>query len=163
MVDSLVINTGPLIALAKADALDLAGQLPYRFLCPAEVRRELDAGTAAGHQAIEPDWLEVVGLEAPLSPVTRASLDAGEAAVIQLALERQLRLVVIDESKARVAARAAGLQVTGSLGLLGRARRLGLIGEIGPLIQRASEGGVHYHPDLVRRVLEAVGEEAEGS
>lgn len=47
--ERIVINTGPLIALARAEALDLAGRLPLRFICPREVREELDAGTAEGY------------------------------------------------------------------------------------------------------------------
>jgi hypothetical protein len=31
-----VINTGPLIALAAADALGITGRLPLQLICPAE-------------------------------------------------------------------------------------------------------------------------------
>ena len=41
MAERIVINTGPLIALARMDALDVAGQLPYQFICPSQVREEL--------------------------------------------------------------------------------------------------------------------------
>ncbi|HEX7181152.1 MAG TPA: DUF3368 domain-containing protein [Thermoanaerobaculia bacterium] len=87
-----------------------------------------------------------------------AALDEGEAAVIQLALELQVPTVVIDEWKGRRAALAAGLEVTGTLGLLGRAKLLGLIPALKPLIEKASQEGIRYHPDLVRAVLDAVEE-----
>lgn len=101
MAERLVINTGPLIAFDRIGCLDLIGKLPYRFLCPSQVRSELDQGEEKGHTRIAPAWLSVRDLERPLSPVTLASLDAGEAAVIQLARELGMPLVVIDEWKGR--------------------------------------------------------------
>jgi predicted nucleic acid-binding protein len=111
MVERLVINTGPLIALARMDALDVIDQLPLEFSCPREVREELDADAAQGYAVVSPAWLTVVPLASPLSPITVASLDTGEAAVIQLALEQGIARVCIDEAKGRRAALAVGLQV----------------------------------------------------
>ncbi|MBK6533096.1 MAG: UPF0175 family protein [Deltaproteobacteria bacterium] len=51
-----------------------------------------------------------------------------------------------------------GLEVTGSLGLLLRARTLGLIPAVRPLIERAVAAGVGYDAELIRRVLASVGE-----
>jgi predicted nucleic acid-binding protein len=85
-------------------------------------------------------------------------LDAGEAAVIQLALELGVADVCIDEWRGRRAAAAAGLQVTGTLGLLGRAKRVGLIPEVLPWVEKLTASGVHYHPGLLRDFLSALGE-----
>lgn len=158
MAAELVINTGPLITLARVGLLDLIGQLPLHVLCPAEVRAELDAGERAGHLQVRPSWVEVVRLKGPLSVVTLSGLDPGETAVIELALERKIPTVCIDEWKGRRLARAAGLQVVGSLGLLGRAKVAGLLPELRPWIERALEQGIRYHPELVERVLAEVGE-----
>jgi predicted nucleic acid-binding protein len=48
--------------------------------------------------------------------------------------------------------------VTGSLGLLGRAKRLGLIPDVASYVKRLSTVGVHYHPELIRRFMESTGE-----
>lgn len=158
MAERLVVNTGPLVALARGGALPIAGALPYTFLCPAQVRAELDAGVARGHVEVYAPWLRVVALAAPLDPVATATLDLGEAAVIQLALEQQVTTVCLDDWKGRRAASAAGLRVTGSLGLLVRAKSLGLVPAIAPIVAAILRGGVWYHPELVRKVLDAVGE-----
>lgn len=158
MAERIVVNTGPLIALARMEALDVAGQLPYEFLCPSEVRAELEAGAAVGHPMVNPLWLHSQSLQSPLSSLVLSALDAGEAAVIQLALEQQISLVCIDEWKGRRVALAAGLRVTGTLGLLGRAKVLGIIPAVKPLIDCALRSGIHYHPELVRKVLGALGE-----
>ena len=40
MDDRVVVDTGPLIALARAEILDLMGRLSFQFFCPGEVRKE---------------------------------------------------------------------------------------------------------------------------
>ena len=55
------------------------------------------------------------------------TLDRGEASVIQTALDLDIALVAIDEVVGRRAARLAGLQITGSIGILLKARKQGLI------------------------------------
>lgn len=46
MAERIVINTGPLITLARIDCLGIAAQLPFEFISPEQVRRELDSGGA---------------------------------------------------------------------------------------------------------------------
>lgn len=85
MAERIVVNTGPLITLARIDCLDVVGRLPFEFLCPEQVRKELDQGERVGHPRIYPDWLTAYPLAGPLPLVSIAALDEGEAAVIQLA------------------------------------------------------------------------------
>jgi len=127
MTERIVINTGPLIVLARIGALDVIGQLPYQFICPDAVRAELDRGETAGYARIAPSWLQVIPLATAPSPIILAALDLGEAAVIHLALEQEVRIVCIDEWKGRRAALASGFKVTGVLGLLARAKGLVLL------------------------------------
>ena len=55
-------------------------------------------------------------------------------------------------------ASAMGLDVTGSLGLLGKATQLGLLPALRPLVERALEAGIRYHPAVVSAVLKELGE-----
>ncbi len=57
MSNRLVINTGPLITLARADLLEVVGNLPLEFVCPEEVQQEILAGTAKGHPEALPSWV----------------------------------------------------------------------------------------------------------
>ncbi len=158
MAEQIVINTGPLIALGKMDAFDAVAKLPFEFICPAQVKDEIEAGAARGYAVTVPDWVKVIPLAAPLSPLILIGLDEGEAEVIQLALEQGIELVCIDELKGRRAAKSAGLQIVGSLGLVAKAKALGLIPEARPLIEKAMREGVFYHAQLVEQVLKALGE-----
>ncbi len=158
MTERIVINTGPLIAFGKMEAFDVIATLPFEFICPTQVKDEIEAGAARGYAVNAPDWISVIPLATPLSPLILIGLDRGEAEVIQLALERGIGLVCIDELKGRRAATAAGLKVAGSLGLVSRAKTLGLIPAARPLIEKAMREGIFYHPDLVAQVLKALGE-----
>ena len=60
-----------------------------------------------------------------LTSLLQNTLDSGEAAVIQLALNQGIQTVCIDESVGRLIARLSGLSLTGSLGILLRARQEG--------------------------------------
>jgi len=156
MAERIVIDTGPIIALARADALGVVAELPIEFVAPIEVRDELDEGVRRGHPAVA--WIQFAPLAIPASPLVLAELDRGEAAVIQLALEQRISLVGIDERKGRRAAGAAGRAVTGTLGLLGRAKMLGIIPAVRPYVGRMQAMSVWFDEALVRRFLAGLGE-----
>ena len=158
MGERLVVNTGPLIALHRAEALDVAGRLPVGFLCPFEVREELLEGVRHGHAPVSPPWVRFVALTKPLDLVARANLGAGEAAVIELALQQGVPpRVVIDERRGRRAALAVGLQVTGTLGLLGRAKTLGVVPAVRPFVETLRVSG-WYDAAVIERFLVTMGE-----
>ena len=106
MPNRIVINTGPMIALGKMDVFDVIAQLPFELLCPQQVKIEIELGAAKGYAVTVPDWVNILLLATPLSPLILAGLDRGEAEVIQLALEQNIGLVCIDERKGRQAAAA---------------------------------------------------------
>ena len=156
--DKLIFNTGPVIALAKAGALEIAGALPFRKCCPPQVEAELLRGVNLGLPQELPEWLEIQPLRNPLEAVARVTLDDGEAAVIQLALEQGAKRVCIDERRGRQVATAVGLEVVGTLGLLLRAKHLKMIPAVLPYIERLIKGGDWYDRGLIRKVLVAASE-----
>lgn len=158
MIERIVTNTSPLLALTKMQTLDVIGKLPFEFVCPVEVETEILTGANQGYEVTIPDWLNILPLTSALSPLSAASLDVGEAAVIQLALEQNIKLVCIDELKGRRAALAVGLKVAGSLGLLGKAKTLGLIAEAKPFIEKAKLAGIYYDESLIDNFLKSLGE-----
>ncbi len=163
MVDEpIVINTSPLLALAACNQLELLRGLHRRVVVPEAVITELERGQAEakplGLEAERPDWLEVVELASPPSPLLTAYLDAGEAAVIALAIEQGIRRVVIDERRARTVARTMKLEVTGSIGILLRAKREGLITEIKPSVEAMQAQGIRLSERLLEFALQEAGE-----
>ena len=87
MIERIVTNTSPLIAITKMQTAEVIGKLPFEFVCPAEVEAELNAGKNPNQEFAVPQWLKIITLESPVSPLAAVALDAGEAAIIGLALE----------------------------------------------------------------------------
>ena len=157
-IDRNLIDSGPLIALARAEVLDVIGRLPFQFLCPIDVAAEIEAGEALGHPRVVAPWLLQIPLSHPVDAVARAALGAGEAAVLQVAQEQGVSWVCLEDAKARRAAVAIGLHVTGTLGLLARAKIAGLLPQVRPCVERMLKVGVWFDAELVRRVLAGIGE-----
>jgi predicted nucleic acid-binding protein len=149
----IVIDTGPLILLAKIDALPAVARLPHQFLAPQNVMDELASGLALGYQAVDAPWLQVAELNSPIPKMIRATLDDGEAAVIQLALEQDIPVVCLDDLRGRRLAKAVGLSAIGVLGLLGKAKTLGLIPALRPYADTLLSVGARYSPELISRII----------
>lgn len=63
-------------------------------------------------------------------------LDAGEAQVLALAIEEPGSLVILDDSLARQIARLRSLRITGTAGVLLKAKHEGHILAVAPLLDR---------------------------
>ena len=90
--------------------------------------------------------------------VSKQNLDLGETEAIALALELKAA-ILLDEWLGREAAHRLGLDTSGTLGVLVRAKNRGLIPELRPLIARLrDEINFHLAPRIVDEALMAAGE-----
>jgi predicted nucleic acid-binding protein len=154
----IVINTGPILALSAATGkLDVLHTLYQRVVVPFEVAQEIEAG-GAGALGVDAfrraTWLDTQHEPIPLPRFFSKSLDRGEAAVLQTALIHGISTVCIDEAMGRRAARLAGLAVTGSLGILIRAKREDQPIELAKAIAKMRAHGVWIGSSLERLVIE---------
>jgi predicted nucleic acid-binding protein len=154
----IVINTGPLIALIAAlGNLKILEHLYKRVIVPYEVCQEMVAENAT-HFGVsefnEATWLEKREIPEELIPLLQNSLDPGESSVIQVALNEKIPVVCIDESAGRRVARLSGLSVTGSLGILVRAKREGLPIKIEKAINNMKNRGIWISDHLKKQALE---------
>ena len=128
-MDTVVCDSGPLIALCLLNRLSLLQFFYQRIVIPEMVQREILQGGVARPGMAElavTDWIEV--LPAAPDPVLIAMLDPGEAAVLTLARSLGISHVLMDERKGRKVARSIlGLTVSGTARLLVDAKRAGLI------------------------------------
>jgi len=86
------------------------------------------------------------------------TLDIGEAAVIQLALNERIRSVCIDESAGRRMARLNGLLFTGSVGIHLRTRREGHPFSMREALQRMKSRGIWLSRSVEDFALRETGE-----
>ena len=154
----VVSGAGPLISRGRLDLLGLLFaqfsrvQLPQAVLdeClarPAQIdavriRRAVDAGSLIVCDAV---------------PISADELDLGERAAIGRALEIGAGLLA-DDRVARAWAEAHGLPVIGTLGMLVRARKRGLVPALEPLIQQLRAGGQRLSNEAIAAALAAAGE-----
>lgn len=142
----VVTNTTPLIALTAATgSLEVLRALYTRVIVPYEVAEEIRVGgkEAFGLSVFEKaSWLEINPDPVVLPPYLQNTLDLGEASVIQTALQQGVNRVCIDETIGRRVARLSNLSVTGSIGILLKAKSMGYPVSIPEAINRMREHGI---------------------
>lgn len=159
---SAISSSSQLIQLAMTGGL---GLLRDQF-------EEIDVPRAAWEEATydrnEPDarriasckFMKVFDLDrsSPLLSTLGTMLDRGEAEAIAMALGMKHDVVLLDDSEARAVAVKHGLKVTGTLGIFLRAKRMGRIDKIEPLLEILASRGFSLDPSLRKSVLMAAGE-----
>ena len=159
---AIVINTGPILALIAATGdLSLLPKLYSRVIVPREVCDEVLANGGTMFGATE--FASADGLERRTEAVVIGSflsqlLDRGEASVVQLAISEGIETVCIDEHLGRRVARLNGLRVTGSLGILIRAKRAGHALCLSDAVSRMREAGVFLSDRVIEAALREAGE-----
>ena len=160
----IVSDTGPLIAFARLGRLPLLRQVVSTVLIPDAVFNEMvtrGRGRPGSSEVAEGTWIQrrTVSDQEAL-PQFPAPLHAGEREAILLAAELNIPLL-IDEHRGRHIAvtRARGLNVIGSLRILGEAKARGLIPAVHPLVAELLD--LAYWLDeatIVRPFLREMGE-----
>lgn len=156
MADRAVVNASPLIFLAKAELLDLLLVEAPEIVVPMPVRSEVVAKTDAApltRSLAAAAFLRQV--EAPPVPelVSGWDLGPGESAVLAWAMAHPGSSVILDDLPARRCALAQKLELTGTLGLVLRAHRRGVIRDPRATIERLRSFGMWLSDSVVERAL----------
>lgn len=158
----IVINTGPLIALVAATGgLDILRGLYSRVIVPFEVCGEILVGGQSGFAVPEfqaATFLEKQTSHTSIGTFLHNSLDTGEASVIQTALDLDIATVCIDEAVGRRIARLNALTVTGSVGILLRAKREGTSISIRTALDNMHRHGIWLCKDIADAAIKLAGE-----
>jgi predicted nucleic acid-binding protein len=133
----VVADTSPILNLARIGRLSLLGSLYGQVLVPPAVLEELRIKQES-EPAIDIASIPWLTAAAPIDQgrvhELQAHLDSGEAEAIVLALERHADLLIVDERRGRRIAAAAGLQITGLLGVLAEAKISGALSSVKPVL-----------------------------
>ena len=154
-----VCNTSPLLVLAKVQRLALLTTLYTPLVIPGAVLAEIGAKTDAAATQIQAFAATppTVVQRATSSALARlpADLGAGEREAIALALEMQADLVILDDQIGRRLARAHGLQVTGTVGVLVEAHARGLVPALRPELDQLRAAGLWLAEAFYQRLCQA--------
>ena len=152
----IVVNTSPWIALSICGQIPLLKKIYGEVHVPVGVKEEILAGgkQGIGVREIEASSWVRIGRVIDIEKVTLLfELDRGEAEVIILAKEKGIKRVLMDEKVARLQAEVLGLNVIGTLGLLLRAKKSGIISSIKPLVEKMLENGIWIKDEIVEGIL----------
>ncbi len=126
----VISDTSPLNYLILVGHAELLPRLFGEVLIPQIVLDEL-GGSGAPSEILDwlssiPEWLKIKEAKSAAT-IDLTHLDPGERDAILLAKEVSADLVLLDDRRARIAAKQLGLSITGTIGILDKAARAGLI------------------------------------
>lgn len=165
---TVIADSSVLIVYARSGRLELLRDVFEILVVPPAVEEEcvkrgdLRPGAPSLRQALEAGWIRV-------SPAPRAALEIarnhpnlgrGEAAVLALARARKADVALIDDGLARNVAKAEGLRVVGSLGVLAMAHRRGILKDraaVESALRLLLRSGLWASADLVEDFWESLG------
>lgn len=161
---TLIADTGPLIAFAKIKHLDLLHVLFEQVRIPTIVYKELMAKIGEESREIDKalDEFILISKEIPeikkIEPVIQ-DLGQGERKVIELAhaFDKSV-LLLMDDKLGREAAKQLSLNVTGSIGILLKAKKEGRISNVTDLLRLMRKKGYWFSDEIIREAGRIAGE-----
>ena len=155
----VIVNSTPIIGLANIGKLDLLRLVYQKITIPQAVFDELISPSVRQQVLKNRDWIQVEHIQdASQKQMYRAKLHAGEVEVMILAQEKKADLVLLDDNAAKKTAKYLGLPVTGTLGLLLRAKREGYIDAVIPVMDALEKDGFFIRDSVRQMVTEQAGE-----
>jgi len=153
----VIADSTCLISLAHISKFDLLKELFGKIVVPQAVFDEVVymGGNRPGQNELRnSSWVEVITIKDRLAvEALTTDLGRGEAEVIVLAKETKANLVVLDDGKARSKAKAMGLEVTGTIGILLYAAKEGWI-RFSPIFDSLLASGFRLKKTEYERILE---------
>jgi len=145
MPDIVIVDTSVLIALEKIDLLQILCKIYKEIILPEAVVREF------GNVNFECYSLKKVESRLINFLMQDLNLGKGESEVIALAYETNFK-VLIDDLKARKVAENLGLSISGSIGVLLKAEKLGIIDSALKKTQELKEMGFYVSNELLSEI-----------
>jgi predicted nucleic acid-binding protein len=154
---AVVVDSSVLITLAAGGQFHLLRELYTTLYLPPEVWNEVTSvakpyGTHETRQARDAGWL-MIRTPASLAAVHALAfnLQPGETEALALAVELGHALLLVDDAQGRRAARALGIDYTGTLGVLLRAKGEGKLTALSPVLALMRQRTTFWLSEEVQR------------
>jgi predicted nucleic acid-binding protein len=160
-VPEVICDVSPVQYLHQAGLLDILRLRYGAITIPAAVAAELQEGRLRGVDlpAFESlDWMRIRQPTGQLLLPMVTDLGAGEREVLALGTETADSIVILDDGLARQYARLLNLTLTGTLGVLLKAKETGLLPAVAPVLDRLRQLGFRMDPETRQAVLKLAGE-----
>lgn len=132
------------------------------IMIPAAVYREVTEKEDSACQQLKKtgEWIHVQEIkDHSEKKMYRAKLHDGEVEVMILCKEENADLAIIDDNAAKKTAKYLGITVTGTLGVLIKAKQQGFINEIRPIVSELKSNGFYVSRQVEEMVLKYAAEQ----
>ncbi len=156
----IISDTTPIISLLKVDKLNLLKELYTKIIIPKAVYSEIENGKEKPyyHDLTKFDWIDIQEITNSDSKDFLLDLGDGEAEVLILAEELNADLIIMDEIIGRRYAKQLEFNLTGTIGILLKAKEKGLIKSIKDLITELTNKGTWLNPKLTAKIIKLANE-----
>jgi predicted nucleic acid-binding protein len=147
----VIADTSCFILLDKINEFDLLQKIFGSVSTTEEIAAEFNKPL--------PDWIKIQSVaNQRYSQLLEIEVDKGEASAIALALEEKDPLLILDDAKARKLAASLNLDFTGTLGVLLKAKQLGVISGIKPLLEKIQQTNFRFSERILSDILKEADE-----
>jgi len=151
MHKTIISDTSCFIILAKINELELLHQLYGEVYTTVEIAEEYGEHL--------PDWVVVVNIKDKLvQQILELQIDKGESSALALALETPNCTLIIDDLKARKIALQLNIKITGTIGIIIKAKLNKIIPSIIPILNKIKETNFFISPELEFQALQEANE-----
>ena len=153
----VIVNSTPIISLYKVNRLDLLCLMYGCIYIPNSVYIEISRKNDGIREYIDnSEWIYVESVASGLDrQMYKAKLHDGEVEVMMLAQECDEHLVVIDDGPARSTAEYLGLNLTGTIGVIIKAKEKGYITSVMDIVNEMRTQGIYFSDwllDVIKKV-----------
>ncbi len=143
----IISDASTLIIFHKIDEFEILHKVYGEILTTPEVAEEF------GEEL--PDWIIVKTVtDKKYQRFLETQVDYGEASAIALATEFEDVLILVDDLKARKLAQKLDLKITGTLGVIYRAKQESVIKKVKPIIDKLLQTNFRISNKIIKEILE---------
>lgn len=151
----VIADASCFILLDKINRLNLLKQLFSEVVTTQKIAQEF------GKEL--PNWILIESVtDRKYQAALELEVDQGEASAIALSTEKTNALLILDDLPARNLAKKLGLSFAGTLGIIARASREGVIDSVKPVVQEIRNTNFRFSEEVFTAIIKAAGEEQPG-
>ncbi len=151
MHKTIISDTSCFIILTNIGQLELLHRIYGQIITTPDIVAEF------GNEL--PNWVEIIPVtDKYKQQLLEMQIDKGESSAITLALEIPDCTLILDDYKARKIATQLGLNFTGTIGIIIKAKLTGIIPSIKPLLQKIKETNFRLYAEIELQALKEANE-----
>lgn len=146
MPKTVISDTSILILFSKIERIEILNKVYGEIYTTPEVVLEFGEYI--------PDWIIIKSpQDKKYQSIIETQVDSREASTIALAKELDDPLLLLDDLKARILARKLNLKFTGTLGIISKAKQMGIIDLVKPILDKLSSTNFRISKKIIHELL----------